>query len=83
MPRFYRFLILMDMIYTYLIVILAFTLYLVIIILIPSSLINAITQTLVLILLCIYLAKGIKALLGFWNVLIFYQAIVLLMMVSY
>jgi len=47
------------MIYTNLIVIIAFFLYLLIVVVIDASLVNAITQTLVLILLCIYLAKGI------------------------
>ena len=61
----------------------AFTLYLVILILIPASLINCISQTLVLILLCIYLSSGIKKLLGYWNLLIFYQAIVLVLMVVF
>lgn len=50
----------------------AFTLYLVILCFIPSSLINCFSQTLVLILLCVYLTKGIKKLLGYWNLLIFY-----------
>ena len=61
----------------------AFTLYLVILCFIPSSLINCFSQTLVLILLCVYLTKGIKKLLGYWNLLIFYQAIVLVLMVVF
>ena len=83
MPRFYRFCIILDIVYTYTIVMIAFTLYLVIIIVIPASLINCISQTLVLILLCIYLSSGIKKLLGYWNLLIFYQAIVLVLMVVF
>ena len=43
MPRFYRFCIVMDIIYTYTIVMIAFTLYLVIIILIPASLVNCVS----------------------------------------
>jgi hypothetical protein len=49
----------MDMAYKSSIVIIAFFLYLVLIVLIESSLVNAISQTLVLILLCIYLSSGI------------------------
>ena len=59
MPRLFQFWIICDIIYTYTIVITAFTLYLVIIIFIKSDLINAVSQTLVLILLLIYLNKGI------------------------
>lgn len=83
LPRFYQVYIIIDIIYGYSIVILAFTLYLVIVVLIPSSLINAITQTLVLILLSVYLSKGIRELLGYWKILIFYQAIVLCLMVIF
>ena len=83
MPRFYRFCIVVDIFYTNIIVIISFTLYLVLVVVIKSTLINAITQTLVLILLCIYLAKGIKELLGYWNLLTFYQAIVLVVMVVF
>ena len=36
-----------------------------------------------LILLLIYLASGIKKLLGYWNLLIIYQAIVLVVMVVF
>ena len=50
---------------------------------IKSNLINAVTQTLVLILLLIYLNKGIQKLMSYWNLLIFYQAIVLVVMVSF
>ena len=83
MPKFYHFCIILDIIYTNLIVIISFTLYLVLVVAIKSTLINAITQTLVLILLCIYLAKGIKELLGYWNLLTFYQAIILVLMVVF
>lgn len=83
MPRLYRFYIILDVIYTYAIVIMAFTLYLVIIVLIRASLINALTQTLVLMNLCIYLASGIKKLLDYWKILIVYQAIVLVAMVVF
>ena len=83
LPRGYQAFIYADIIYTYSIVILAFTLYLVIIVLIPSSLINVVTQTLVLILLCIYLARGLNVLLGYWKLLIIYQAIVLVLMVFF
>ena len=68
----YAFYIVCDIIYTYLVVILAFTLYLVITVIIPESLINAITQTLVVSLLLIYLAKGIEKLMRYWYILIFY-----------
>jgi hypothetical protein len=83
MPKFYHFCIILDIIYTNLIVIISFTLYLVLVVAIKSTLINAVTQTLVLILLCIYLAKGIKELLGYWNLLTFYQAIILVLMVVF
>ena len=83
MPRFYQVYIYAEIVYTYLIVIASFTLFLVIVVLIPASLINAITQTLVLILLGVYLYRGIELLLGYWNILIIYQAVVLVLMVVY
>ena len=42
-PRFYRFVIIMDIIYTYAIVMIAFTIYLVITVVTPSCLVNCIT----------------------------------------
>lgn len=83
MPRFYSFYVMLHMLYVNTIVITAFTIYLVLIVCIDSSLVNGITQTLVLILLCVYLAKGIKELLNYWNLLIFYQAIILVLMVVF
>ena len=83
MPALYAIYIACDIVYTYLLVILSFTLYLVILVIIPSSLLNAITQTLVLFLLCMYLAKGIKAMMPYWNLLIAYQVVVLIMMVAF
>lgn len=72
MPRFYSFYVGLHMVYVNTIVITAFTIYLVLIVLIEPSLVTGFTQTLVLILLCVYLAKGIKELLNYWNLLIFY-----------
>jgi len=83
MPKLYAFYVYCDIMYTYIVVILAFTLYLVITVMIPESLVNAITQTLVLSLLLIYLANGIKTLMRYWYILIFYQAIVLVLMVVF
>ena len=83
MPRLYQLYIYCDIVYTYTVVILAFTLYIVIVVLIPASLINAITQSLVLALLLVYLAKGIEKLMKYWNVLIVYQATVLVLMVMF
>ena len=60
----------------------AFTIFLGLIILLPSSLINVISQTLVLSLLFIYLASGIRRLLKFWHILMFYQAVVLLAVIT-
>ena len=62
----------LDIIYTFTIVITGFTAYILILVFIPSNLFNAISQALVLILLLIYLSCGIDKLLGYWKMLIIY-----------
>ena len=74
---------LINIAYTYTIVLIAFSLFLVIIILLPRTLINGLSQTLILVLLCVYLAHGIKTLLKYWQFLIYYQAFVLVILVMY
>ena len=82
LPWLYRLYVYWDIFYNHTIVIIAFTIFLGVIILLPSSLINVISQTLVLILFFIYLASGIRRLLQFWHILMFYQALVLLAIIT-
>ena len=82
-PTLYSSYFVVNVAYNYIIVILAFTIYLTVIILLPRTLINALSQTLILVLLCVYLSCGIKTLLRYWNLLIFYQAFVLMILVIY
>lgn len=82
LPWLYRLYVYWDIFYNHTIVMIAFTIFLGLIILLPSSLINVISQTLVLSLLFIYLASGIRRLLKFWHILMFYQAVVLLSVIT-
>lgn len=61
----------------------AFTLFLALLMFLPSSLLNAISQTLILVMLLVYLASGIKRLLKLWLILTFYEAFVLLITITF
>lgn len=79
----YRLYVYWDIFYNHFIVIAAFTLFFAVLIFLDRSVMNAITQTLILILLAIYLASGISCFLSFWNVLCIYQALVLLAILAF
>lgn len=73
----------LDIVYNHIIVIVAFTIFLGILILLPTTCINAISQILLLILLFIYLTRGINHLLKLWHILMFYQAITLIAIIGF
>ena len=80
-PRLYSLYIKLSIIYNNVIVVVGFAIFLAIIATIERSLMNAISQMILLLLMCIYLAYGTKALLKSWNFLIVYQAFVLTVLV--
>ena len=76
-PQLYRLYIRASIVFNHLAVLLGIGIFLAIISVIERSLLNALTQAIVLILMCIYLAAGTQSLLRYWRVLIVYQAFVL------
>ena len=83
LPWLYKLYIYWDIFYNHSIVIAAFTIFFGVLIFLDSTLLNGISQTLVLILLAIYLASGIRCFLSFWNILCIYQALVLLVILIF
>jgi len=69
--------------FNHILVIFSFSLYLLLLVFIQQSLINAISQAIVLSLLCIYMSKGLIVLVEYWGILIFYQAFVLMSQIMF
>ena len=67
----------------HLIVIVIFLIYLYTIFSIDRSFMNLFTLLLLLVLLGIYLDRGLKSLIKFWNIIAVYQALVLLVLVIF
>ena len=77
-PRLYFFYKCYNILENHLIVIITFLLYLILIFSVRRSFLNLISLVLILILLGMYLNKGLTILLKYWNVIAVYQAFVLL-----
>lgn len=61
----------------------AFSIFLSVLIFLPSTCLNAVSQSLLLVLLLIYLSSGIRRLLKLWPIIMFYQAFVLILVIGF
>ena len=72
LPWLYQIYIYWDIFYNHFIIIAAFTIFFAVLVFLDNTLLNGISQFLLLILLAIYLASGIGCFLSFWNILCIY-----------
>lgn len=72
-----------HIVYYHTIVIVSVILFLTMLIYMHHNLINLVSQLIILIMLKLYLQNGVKNMLGYWPILVFYQAIILLFLVCY
>ena len=72
-----------DILWHYSMVLITFGLFLTIVIFQKRTVLNAINQLIVLSLMCIYFARGLKALIKMWFILIWSTSIILVMEIAY
>lgn len=82
-PCCYKFVQILQLAFIHSIVVISFAVFLILLGLIQCDLINAVSQGIVLTMLCICLANGINSLIRYWKILTYWQAIVLLAQVSF
>lgn len=82
-PMLYRISVEIDILWHYSMVMLAFAFFLFLIVLQQRTIINAANQLIVLILICVYYAKGLKSLIIKWEVLIASSSLSLLLEIIY
>jgi hypothetical protein len=72
-----------DIFWHYSMVLITFGLFLTIVIFQKRTVLNAINQLIVLSLMCIYFARGLKVLINTWFILIWSTSIILVMEIAY
>jgi hypothetical protein len=72
-----------DIFWHYSMVLITFGLFLTIVIFQKRTVLNAINQLIVLSLMCIYFARGLKVLINMWFILIWSTSIILVMEIAY
>lgn len=82
-PTMYRIGFEIEIIWTYIIVAVAFIFFISVILLQKRTIINGGQQLIVLILICVYYARGLESLIGKWEILIASTSLVLLLQIAY
>jgi len=72
-----------DILWHYSMVLITFGLFLTIIIIQKRTILNAINQLIVLSLMCVYFARGLKVLIDYWFILVMSTSIILVMEITY
>ena len=73
----------LSIFYFHTVVVASIIIFLTMLIFMQHNLINAISQLIILIMLKIYLDQGIKSMVQYWPILVFYQSIILCILVVY